>query len=68
MTAALLHRAAEAERAEWGGSDARRVYPEASAIHLALADWLEKEETFVEFGWHSPHSEIIARLILGEPS
>lgn len=36
-----LRAAAAAERDEWGGTDDQRSYPKSSAIHLALADWLD---------------------------
>ena len=45
MSADLLRRAAEAERVEWGSAEMRRIGPRASAIHLALADWLEATES-----------------------
>ena len=41
MSADLLRQAADAERDEWGSADTVRTYPKSSAIHLALADWLE---------------------------
>ena len=41
MSSAELRQAAEAERAEWGGATNARLYPQASALHLALADWLD---------------------------
>ena len=41
MAAEELRRAASAERMEWGGKTNAKNYPRSSAIHLALADWLE---------------------------
>ena len=41
MSADLLRQAVEVERAEWGSEESRRTYPTSSAIHLALARWLE---------------------------
>lgn len=41
MSAEELRQAAEAERREWGGEENTRLYPRSSAIHLALADWLD---------------------------
>jgi len=43
MSAETLRKAAEAERAEWGDPDTRRIFGGASAVHLALADWLDVE-------------------------
>lgn len=39
----MLRQAAELEREEWGGTDNVRTYPKSSAIHLAVADWLDEE-------------------------
>lgn len=41
MSAAELRKAAAEERREWGGDQNARNYPRSSAIHLALADWLD---------------------------
>lgn len=41
-SAAELRQAAEAERREWGGAQNVRCFPSSSAIHLALADWLDE--------------------------
>lgn len=41
MIADLLRRAAEVEREEWGGESNARMYPNGSALHLALANWLD---------------------------
>lgn len=41
MSAELLRRAAEVEREEWGGETNARMYPNGSALHLALATWLD---------------------------
>lgn len=41
MRAVLLLKAANAEREQWGPVDTLRVYPHASAIHLAVADLLD---------------------------
>lgn len=43
MSADRLREAAAKEREEWGDETSRRVYPQASALHLALADLLEHE-------------------------
>jgi hypothetical protein len=37
----MLRDAAKAERDEWGSNESRRTYPISSAIHLAVADWLD---------------------------
>jgi hypothetical protein len=71
MSAALLRRAAEAERAEWGDSDTRRVFPKASAIHLALADWLAHYGSVVDAQHPIAFADdafAVARAILGEDS
>ncbi|GAA3218061.1 hypothetical protein ACFP63_08730 [Oerskovia jenensis] len=41
MSADLLRRAAQVEREEWGGETNARMYPNRSALHLALANWLD---------------------------
>lgn len=41
MSGDLLRRAADAERQEWDSAESHRLYPQASAIHLALADVLD---------------------------
>lgn len=66
MTADLLRKAANAERDEWGGADTRHGYPKSSRIHLAVADWLDKEATFADLGndWISPHAVVVAHAIL----
>lgn len=41
MSVEMLRRAAEVEREEWGGATNARMYPNGSALHLALANWLD---------------------------
>lgn len=45
-----LRAAAKAERVEWGDGVSRRVYPGASALHLAVADLLDAEADAMESG------------------
>jgi len=47
MSAAELRQAAQAERREWGGQQNVRNFPTSSAIHLALAAWLDD----IAAGW-----------------
>jgi hypothetical protein len=69
MSADELRRAAEAERREWGGDLNARLWPSASALHLALADWLDDAAAR---RYHTPtppdHALIVARLINGPAS
>lgn len=72
MSANELRQAAETERAEWGGTQNARNYPRSSAIHLALADWLDQVADRIEqlTTQNVPpsmrdHAERVARLING---
>lgn len=73
MITDLLRRAAAAEREDWGGNDNARTWPQASALHLALADWLDEERYRIEGeasrgGDQRPYepAERVARIILDE--
>ena len=75
MSAAELRQAAEAERREWGGEINARIYGNAAAIHLALADWLDDEAGRVEMAAQEGADARLfepalrlARLILGGAS
>lgn len=70
MSAAELRQAAEVERREWGGEQNARQFPTSSAIHLALADWLEHSaRQLAELEPSDSHPGlIVARLINGDAS
>lgn len=70
MSAARLREAAKVERRDWGGEENARLYPTASAIHLALADWLDLSARRMDEGLGLPGDYAkgplrIADLILG---
>lgn len=71
MSANLLRNAAEKEREEWGGAENARRYPQSSAIHLALAEWLDDhalDHDCYECGWVNCQSVAVASAILGGAS
>lgn len=63
--AAELRAAATYEREEWGGAYNARMWPDASALHLALAEWLDDTADFVPPIRTADKALAVARAING---